>query len=196
MAEPTPQAPLWKGKPDPAPLAWLDDDDRMAGRLPPEGMFLYAAIFLVATVFCAVAAVRNGGPAGYWAGAFIVVLFGGIGSWLLWGGIVRIRWRRRHPGVDPSSTVRSWTDGSAFGSDRRSAGAFRWVLLVICAAFALVAALALVETFVGSSSQGESASVAWGSRVLLALLLVLFVVVARADWRRIRELRGRRRTGS
>lgn len=194
MTDRTPQAPLWHGKPDPAPLAWLDDDDRMAGRIPPEGMFVYAAIFLVATVFCALAAFRSGASAGYWAGGFIVVLFGGIGSWLLWGGIVRIRWRRRHPGVDPSSTVRSWTGGSAFGSDRRSAGAMRWVLLAVCAVLALVALLALVLSF-GSSSAGESASAAWGSRVLLLLLLVLFAAVARADWRRIRELRGRR-TGS
>ncbi|GAA1900034.1 hypothetical protein [Lapillicoccus jejuensis] len=196
MADPTPQAPLWEGKPDPAPLAWLDDDDRMAGRMPPEGMFVYAAIFLVGTVFSAVAAIRNGESAGYWAGGFVVVLFGGLGSWLLWGGIVRLRWRRRHPGVDPSSTVRSWTDGSAFGSDRRSAGFFRWVLLVLCVLLALLAAASFVATFVGDASRGESATAAWGGRVLLVLLLVLFVAVARADWRRIRELRGRRRTGS
>jgi hypothetical protein len=161
-------------------------------------MFLYAAIFLVATVGCIVAAVHAGihGAGGDAGVAFVVVLFGGLGTWLLWGGVVRIRWRRRHPGVDPSSTVRSWTDGSVFGSDRRSAGFFRWVLLALCTLFALVAAATLVEMVVGSSTVGESAPAAWGGRALVLVLLVLFVAVARADWRRIRELRARRGAGS
>lgn len=190
MAEP--QAPLWKGEPDPAPYAWLDDDARMAGSMPPSVTMGYGIFFLGAAVACAVAAVTSSHLFGLWIG----LAFGAMGGFILHMGLARRAWRRRHPGVDPLTTVRSWTDGSPFGSDRRSAGVMRWVLLVVCGLLALFAAASLVATFVGSSSRGESASTLWGGRVLLVLLLALFVAVARADWRRIRQLRGRRRTGS
>lgn len=74
--------------------------------------FLAAAAVLLATL------VVNTHADFAWAGLFSVVLFAAIGGVVLYMGLARRTWRKRHPGFDPLAAERPEpSSGFAFGPD-------------------------------------------------------------------------------
>ncbi|WP_295696483.1 phage holin family protein [Lapillicoccus sp.] len=173
---------------DPAPYAWLDDNARMAGAISPGVTAAYGLFFLATALVLVIVSFSSHHLGGLW----IALGFGLIGGQVLRMGLARRAWRLRHPGVDPLSTVPSPTGGSAYGPDTRSASVGRWVIFVLCVLLGLLLVIALVDSFVATST-ATSATV--GSKVLLVLLAVLVLSVARYDLRRIRQLRSQRGPG-
>lgn len=164
---------------DPAPYAWLDDDNRMAGTISPGATMVFGAFFLVTATASAVAAVATQHLPGLW----FALGFALLGAQLLRMGLARRAWRSRHPGIDPLSSVPSPTGGSAFGPDTRTAAVGRAVLLVFCLLVGLVFVIATIQSFLA----GSSATV--GTKLVLVFLSALVLAVGWYDLRRILQLR-------
>ncbi len=96
---------------DPAPYAWLDDDNRMAGTIAPGATMVFGAFFLVTATASAVAAVATQHLPGLWF-AFAFAL---LGAQLLRMGPARRAWRVRHPGIDPCRASRVRRAGRSSG---------------------------------------------------------------------------------
>ncbi|MGT2461415.1 hypothetical protein [Sinomonas atrocyanea] len=109
-----------------------------------------------------------------------------IGAFIVHMGTARRAWRRRHPGADPAAVAAELgaNVGDRLGNNSIVAWIGRWVLVVVCALFAFVCGVAVVEAATGTYSAGA------GSTVVIALLGLLAIFIGAMTIRRMR--RGRR----
>jgi drug/metabolite transporter (DMT)-like permease len=170
---------------DPPPFPWLDDPGRWQGPMPPGlaiicglglalvGLFA-VTLGLVEDDQARVARIASGAP------------IAAIGAFIVHMGTARRAWRRRHPGADPAVVAAELNAnvGDRLGNNSVAARIGRWVLVLVCAVFAFVCGVAVVEAATGAYSAGS------GATVVIALLGLLAVFLGAMTVRRIR--RGRR----
>ena len=181
---------------DPPPFTYLDNPGRAAGAMPPGVTIGYGVFFLAAAAVLLAILIVNTHADFAWAGLFSVVLFGAIGGVVLYVGLARRAWRKRHPGVDPLAAERTTpSSGSAFGPDTAFARVCRVVLLALCWGFAAICVVALGSSL--SHRDPALSTGAWvGSLAVLAGLVCLFAAVGWYDLRRILVLRRERHTSA
>lgn len=131
-------------RPDRPPFAWLEDTSRPFGPVG-VGTTIGAGLFLVAIGVFGLAYGIFGGPAARGARLGVGVAMFLLGGVIVWMGVARRRWRRRHPGVDPLEAARASgaNVGSAFGNDSWPARLGRWLLVLVSAFLVLVCVLSV-----------------------------------------------------
>lgn len=174
--------PVNRWRSDPPPYPWLDDPGRWQGPMPPGltiviGLGL-ALVGLFAVVLglveddqARVARIASGAP------------IAAIGAFIVHMGTARRAWRRRHPGADPAAVAAELgaNVGDWLGNDSVVSRIARWVLVVVCALFAFICAVAVVEAVTGRYSGGV------GTTIVIALLGLLAAYVGVLTLRRIRR---------
>lgn len=176
----SPPANEWRS--DPPPYPWLDDPGRWQGPMPPAltivigvGLALVGlfgvALGLLEDDHARVARIAVGAP------------IGAIGAFIVHMGTARRAWRRRHPGADPAAVAAELgaNVGDWLGNDSLVSRIARWVLVLVCAFFAFICAVAVVEAVTGRYSGGA------GTTIVIALLGLLAASVGVLTLRRIRR---------
>lgn len=183
----TPQQPAterdWRS--DPPPYPWLDDPGRWQGPMPP-GLTIGIGVVLALVGLFAVGLGALVGDHARVARIAVGAPIAAIGAFIVHMGTARRAWRLRHPGADPAAVAAELgaNVGDRLGNNSIGARIGRWVLVLVCALFAFICGVAVVEAMTGRYSGGV------GTTIVTALLGLLAVFVGAVTLRRIR--RGRR----
>lgn len=157
---------------DPAPYAWLDDPSRPQGTVGVPTTVVIGLLLLAMGAFGAIASWRHDRAA-----AVVLGLIAVAGVYVVRMAVLRVAWRRRHPGIDP--TVASTLDeGGPVFAQNAGGVTWRWVLF---GTGVLVAAFSAVALVVAIGLPGTTGSRAIGLVVIAAFVLG-GAVLARGFW--------------